>query len=353
MRAMRTVTLVASALIGGAVVGSLLFIGNLVDIHVEVRWAPKGSAQQPASGALPKTPRSADRSGSSLSSMPAVDDQGFVASPSTSRQLIESATKRASAGELREAQELYLQVLLINPDDQAAMQGLVRVRRLMAGNDARALRRQAATYRRALTQGKETGEHYTAVAMDLLAAASLQAAAGLEDSPAKVRPTVVKPQTPVPKPSPTASKSEVPRSKPQPTSVRSQPKSQSKPRDVVRRGEARSKVLGPAPVAPKPVQKPPSLSAPPAPLTVESEPPVDMNEPFVTITIGPIASGAQASSVATELTVAGYVARMRRAGTDYFITLGPYRRSVAERITFRIRARFGQSAPVSLNPSTN
>jgi hypothetical protein len=244
-------------------------------------------------------------------------------------------------------------VLLVNPDDQEAMQGLVRVRRLLARNNAAALRRQATTYRRTITQGKETEEHYTAVAMDLLAVASLQAAAELEDSSAKFRPVVIRPQSTAPKPSPTASKREAPRPKPQLTSSRPEPRSQSKPREVVRRGEARSKVPGPAPAAPKPVQKPPSPPAPPAPLTVEPEPPVDMNEPFVTITVGPIASEAQASSITTELTVAGYVARMRWSGAEYHITLGPYRRSVAERIASRIRLRVKQGIPVSLNPSTN
>jgi hypothetical protein len=350
---MRTVPLVASAVIGGAAVGLALFMSNLVDIRVEIQRAPTGGVPQPATVALPTPPQSTYQSESSSSSTSLVGDQGFVAYPNTPRQLVESANKLTAGGQLREAQELYLQVLLVNPDDQEAMQGLVRVRRLLARNNAAELRRQATTYRRTITQGKETEEHYTAIAMDLLAVASLQAAAELEDSSAKFRPVVIRSQSTAPKPSPTASKREAPRPKPQLTSSRPEPTSQSKPREVVRRGEARSKVPGPAPVAPKPVQKPPSPPPPPATLTVESESPVDMNEPFVTITVGPIASAAQASNITTELTVAGYVARMRWSGAEYHITLGPYRRSVAERIASRIRLRVKQGIPVSLNPFTN
>jgi outer membrane biosynthesis protein TonB len=235
----------------------------------------------------------------------------------------------------------------------------------MAGEDAPTLRQQAKTYRRAITQGIETDEHYTAVAMDLLATASSLAVADLQDSTVKAQSRPAPP-----KPEPTRVVREPVRPKPQPvlkakqatTSPRPQtvdkteritpskpkPQAQRKPTAIVQTPPS-----PPAQEAPKPVQKPPSPPAPPASLTVEPEPPIDMNEPFVTITIGPIDSGAQASSITTDLTVAGYVARMRREGARYFITLGPYRQTAAERIASRIRARFGQGAPVSLNPSTN
>jgi hypothetical protein len=227
----------------------------------------------------------------------------------------------------------------------------------MAGKDARTLREQAKTYRRAITQGIETDEHYTAVAMDLLATASLLAVADLQDSTVKARsqsappkpePTTVTQQPVRPKPQVALKVERTTKSKAKPQTVPSKPQAQRKPTAVVQTPPS-----PPAPETPKPVQKPPSPPAPPAPLTVEPEPPVDMNEPFVTITVGPIASAAQASSITTELTVAGYVARMRWSGAEYHITLGPYRRSVAERIASRIRLRVKQGIPVSLTPSTN
>lgn len=331
---MRKFPLVVSALVGGAIVALVLVVGNLVDIKIEIRRAPTSSAQKPAANAS-RVPQSRS---------PSVG-QDFVASSGEPRRLVESASKLTSAGQLREAQERYLQVLLVNPDDQEAMRGLVRVRRLMARNDAPTLRREAATYRRALTQGKETKEHYTASAMDLLAVASLQAAAELEDSPNKARRFVTEPRAPTPKPTPTASPREVPRPKTQLTSSRPEPRPQPKPREVVRRNVERRQVARPITV--QPPAPPPSL------VTPATEPPPDQNEPFVTITLGPIASRGQASSITSELTVAGYVARVRRGGADYLITLGPYRRSVAERIASRIRTRFGQGISVSLNPTSD
>ncbi len=336
MRAMRTVPLVAGAVIGGAVVGSLLYFGNLIDIRVEIRRAPGDTASQPATVA-------SDRSKSSPVSDTSVGNQPTGAFLNTPRRIIDQAKKLTAAGRLREAQELFLQVLLVNPDDREAMRGLVDVRRRMAGKDAAVLRRQAKTYRLAIAQGIETEEHYTAVAMDLLATASLLAVGDLEDSTVKTptqsvrpkpEPTTIKRQ-PLP-PNTQAASKQTPTTKPERSSQR-------KPRDVVRREVVRRQRATLPPAKPAPLAQPAS----------EPETPVDVNEPFVTITVGPISSGAQASSITTELTVAGYVARIRRGGADYFITLGPYRRSVAERIATRIRSRFGQGVAVSLNPTSN
>lgn len=96
--------------------------------------------------------------------------------------LIASANNLVGSGKPQEAQELYLAVLLMEPSHQAAMRGLVRVVRLMSRGDPAALRRQAEEYRRAIAQGLETEEHYTGPAMELLARASLQAAAELQRS---------------------------------------------------------------------------------------------------------------------------------------------------------------------------
>lgn len=349
---MRTVPLVASAVIGGAAVGLVLFMGNLVDIRVEIQRAPTGEGAPPATVA-------SDLSEPMPSSATSFGDQPSAVPLTTPRQIVDRAKELITAGRLREAQELFLEVLLVNPDDREAMRGLVRVRGLMAREDAPTLRKQAKTYRRAISQGIETDEHYTAAAMDVLATASLLAVADLQDSKVKARsqpappkpdPTTVTRQPVRPKPQPVLKAKRTTTSKPKPQTVPSKPKPQAqrKPSAVVQTPPSTS-----APEAPKPVQKPPSPPPPPAPLTVESESPVDMNEPFVTITIGPIASRTQASNIATDLTVAGYVARMRWSGAEYQITLGPYRRSIAEKIASRIRSRVRQGIPVSLNPSTN
>lgn len=363
------------ALVSGITVGAVmvLFIGNIVEVRVDVQPATSGSANELAPVASPEK-------------LPTSDDL-------SKRQMIDQASKLTTGGQLREAQELYLQLLLADPNEQEAMRGLVHVRRLIADGDQAALRQYAEEYQRAISQGVTTGDHYTAAAMELLATASLLAAAEPEDSgaearapvpppqpeaaspasPSEAQPVVPKPQTQVSRPLPTTAEPPIAQAKPEPKTIKQpaqskpepatikpapakpksqtpRPKPQRKPKEVVRRIVVRRPAAVPAPPKPAPVQPPPPSLAQP---TQEPESPIDEDEPFVTITVGPIASGARASSITTELTVAGYVARMRRGGTDYVITLGPYRRSVAERIASRIRAHFGQGVSVSLNPSSN
>ncbi|HEU5299608.1 MAG TPA: hypothetical protein VFW08_08950, partial [bacterium] len=79
--------------------------------------------------------------------------------------------------------------------------------------------------------------------------------------------------------------------------------------------------------------------------------PLDPTEPFLTVTVGPIASGERASLIAADLTVAGFSARaQRQSGGAYIILLGPYRVSEARRAANYVRSRFGQEAPVALMP---
>lgn len=78
---------------------------------------------------------------------------------------------------------------------------------------------------------------------------------------------------------------------------------------------------------------------------------MNVNEPFVTVVIGPVASSEQASAITGELTIAGYSARLRRQSAgSYMITLGPYRQSEAARAAGYVRNRFGQNVQVSLTP---
>jgi hypothetical protein len=86
-------------------------------------------------------------------------------------------------GRLMEAQDAYLEILVVTPDDEGAMRGLAAVRRRLALNDPSLLRRQAEAYGQAASQGVEiSGEHYTRAAMALLAEASLRAAEEVEKS---------------------------------------------------------------------------------------------------------------------------------------------------------------------------
>ncbi len=102
----------------------------------------------------------------------------------TTNPRYDAAWRKMQAGQLEEAQDDFLQILLTSgpPTDPRAMQGLVRVRRRLAKDDSAVLRRQAATYRRAVAQEDKTGEGYTPAAMDLLAEASLRAANELESA---------------------------------------------------------------------------------------------------------------------------------------------------------------------------
>lgn len=95
-----------------------------------------------------------------------------------------SATARllATSGRLHEAQDAYLEILQVNPVDPVAMEGLVAVRRRLAADDPAALRRQAASYRQAIAGGGETPEHYSRDSLEILAVASVRAAAAIEST---------------------------------------------------------------------------------------------------------------------------------------------------------------------------
>ena len=107
---------------------------------------------------------------------------GSVAPPShiTAGARHASAQQLAASGRYREAQDAYLSILNDAPADAEAMQGLVAVRRQLAGGDATVLRRQAAAFRQAIATGVDMPEHYSPASMEMLARACLQAAAAIE-----------------------------------------------------------------------------------------------------------------------------------------------------------------------------
>ncbi|MDR7465583.1 MAG: hypothetical protein QN209_12975, partial [Armatimonadota bacterium] len=243
------------------------------------------------------------------------------AAPTTGPDPLYAEAKRLlNAGRLQEAQETYLALLLVDPLDQEAMRGLVTVRRRMARDDPELLRRQAATYQDAVTRGVETEEHYTIPTMELLAKASLLAAAEVEQErgvppPAAQRPPA-QPSPPPPPPAvqPTSPPQAAP---PAPPTARARPTPASRPRVTprpTRRAVATPRpVLSPtprpAPPAPAtppsaPVSPPPARATPPStpvvpppPAPVTPQPPLDVNEPFVLIQIGPLTEAATASEI--------------------------------------------------------
>jgi hypothetical protein len=107
----------------------------------------------------------------------AVEPPQMPSLPGPERDKYEAAERMVAEGNWRGAQDAYLKILLVNPDDVRAMQGLIAVQRRIAGEDAAALRHRADAYRRALGTGAETPEHYTQASLRLLYIANLMAAA--------------------------------------------------------------------------------------------------------------------------------------------------------------------------------
>jgi hypothetical protein len=99
------------------------------------------------------------------------------------RQRLAAAVKTLAAGDLLGAQDEYLMILLsIDPNSKDALHGLVAIRRRLSHDDSAALRRDANTYRRAMSDRTETKEHYSPRALQILADASLAAADEVERS---------------------------------------------------------------------------------------------------------------------------------------------------------------------------
>jgi cell division protein FtsN len=312
--------IILSVLLGALAGGAVVFLGLM----------------KPPSSPLPP-----QASPSVPAGVPAPAANGSQASAGSEWTSTLSAAKQdIAAGRLREAQEEYLSILLIEPTHEDAMRGLVRVVGLIAKGDPAALRRQAEEYRRAIALGMETEEHYTAPAMELLARASLQAAPAGAEAPtsAPEGPRITRPPAasrPAPNPPPVTSPAQPKPPRPAPTPPPSRPQR-------------------PSPATPPPSARPPA-AARPAPSAAQPAPPppaaLNVNEPFVTVVIGPFGSSERASAVTGELTISGYAARVRRQGEgSYLITLGPYRKSEAERAAAFVKSRFGANVPVALSP---
>src|SRR6516165_809632 len=104
-----------------------------------------------------------------------------------------TSARLAAAGHIKEAQDEYLQALLAAPGDAEAMRWLVAIRRQLMDGDARALRRQAATFEQAIALGTETAEHYHKESMRILEQADLRAAEEIDAERAASRPQAAPP----------------------------------------------------------------------------------------------------------------------------------------------------------------
>jgi hypothetical protein len=105
-----------------------------------------------------------------------------------------------TVAQLRQRQDEYLGILLDNPTDAVAMRWLVAVRRRLAGDDPVVLRRQATAYQQLITSGAESPEHYSRKSMEVLASASLRAAAAVEAEQRNTAQRATRATGPVPAP---------------------------------------------------------------------------------------------------------------------------------------------------------
>ncbi len=324
---MRTFIAVLLGSLIGAVIGGLI-LTLAVSRWDLIRSGVPGLGRPPGERGIPPDP---------LSVPPTIPgDSGLVTAPSSNEPgapglRYAEAKQLLNAGRLQEAQDAYLALLLVDPVDQEALRGLVAVRRKIAGDDPAKLRRQAAAYEQAIARGTETEEHYTTEVMEILARASrlsasqIESERGISAQPAPAPRVTVRPPAP-----PTG----------QPPAARP---AQRTPRPRATAPPVRRQTT------PRPTPGPPAATpAPPEP-----QPSLDVNEPFFVITIGPISDANRASEISADLTVAGYAARVSRpaGGSNYFITLGPYRQSVVDAIVKTIKARFGAGLPVAVTPA--
>ena len=211
------------------------------------------------------------------------------------RKALDAAAALFKAGKLQEAQDRYLDILLIaSPENPEALNGLVQVRRRAANHNAALLRRQGEAYKAAARRGRDGADHYTSQALWLLARASYLAIAQMELEDQGRAPAVA----------------EVP-----PTVSRGA----SRPSDA--RSPSASPPNNPLPVAAPPVDMPtppapPSqvipLSPAPAPSpsgAVGAQPMPPDSGPQLTARIGPLGESDDAERLAAQFQREGFVAR--------------------------------------------
>lgn len=338
------------AVLVGSLIGAI--IGGLILTFAVSRWdlirsGVPGLGRPPDERGIPPDPLSAPPTIPGPPDLVGSPPPGLGGAPETRH---EEARQLAEAGRLQEAQDAYLALLLVDPVDQAALRGLVTVRRRLAGDDPAVLRRQAVAYEQAIARGTETEEHYTTEVMEILAracrlaASQVEAKKGISAPAAQVPPSPRAAVQPTPPPTPQPRVTARTARTPKPRATAPQVRRRATPRPT--RRPVPTPVLR-SPATPPPVTITPTRAAP------TPQPSLDVNEPFFLIQIGPISDANRASEIAADLTIGGYAARVSRpaGGSNYLITLGPYRQSVVDSIVKTIRARFGAGLPVAVTPA--
>jgi len=160
-------------------------VGGLVALLVAGGWnraqtvpsrTPSSLREARHTASVPATPAPVPTAGPAASPPSPEPPRPAIGTLDTSGERYRSASRMLAEGRLREAQDGFLEILLQTPSDLKAMQGLVAVRRRLAGHDPVKLRRQAAAYESAIASRVETEEHYTIEAMAVLLRASVLAA---------------------------------------------------------------------------------------------------------------------------------------------------------------------------------
>jgi Polysaccharide biosynthesis/export protein len=146
----------------------------IVGIFLLARTAPMHKPQHKPEPAKPQT-----QAAPNLEMLPALPSFPAARLDVQPNQY-EEAGRLLKAGRYREAENAYLQIVMRQPHEPKAIEGLVASLRLRANQDPQKLQEGAAAYRRAIVEGRVTEENYTPREMELLAEASLSAANGIK-----------------------------------------------------------------------------------------------------------------------------------------------------------------------------
>jgi cell division protein FtsN len=348
----RRVVVPAVALVAGGALGIFIY-GNVLPDHA--RPAPSPTARAPEPPAPASSP-------ALLNTLQGLETSGW---------------KLLEAGRVREAQDNFLRVLAVDPGRPKAMQGLVAVRRKIAGDNPGVIRQQVALYQDAITHGGAPGDNYTPSALKLLVAAGLRALREIEAqgerlavSPQTSGAAAAVPNPPQPRPSPARTQDApaqhpshsatnatqpappVPALRP-PQSASVPPKTQDRSTPAPAAEAQTPPAALPQPQKPfvTPVPQRPSVTgapqstpsasgaAAPAPAAPASQASAAAPRRLYTIRIGPVSDHDRASSIAKQLSARGFAQAQISPQAGYRVLSEPLPRNAAERLVAALAGR--------------
>ena len=285
-----------------------------------------------------------------------------------------AAWKLLDAGRFRDAQDGFLRVLRVDPTRHASTRGLVAVRRKMAGDDPRAIRKQVAVYQDAVKRGVGADE-YAPPALRTLITASLTAAQELEISQKQMGAAAsngppgspAAPSRPaddrgaangnLPHPAVAGDKL-APGQKPAaPDGKRPQPALPVKAAlqtPAPQNRPSSSTPVEPQPVAPISVSAAPTSPAVAAPRLTPAGGPAgapSINH-FYMVRIGPLTDRDHATAIAKHLSSAGFPQAQVSTQTGYRVLSEPLPRQVAEKLAPTLAARGFRTSTEALTGDT-